>query len=118
MTKDLLEALIAWMKNTGKKKGFTAEDFDRLVAEWPRYREQFFVAFTPKPKKTARSNGSAKSLPKRTYLKKLEKLANGKPVNEANVKAFINSGGGEMPAYETLMSDGEKDDVIAYLKTL
>ena len=45
-------------------------------------------------------------------------LKNGKPVNEANVKAFINSGGNGMPSYMDLLSEPEKTNVIAYLKTL
>ncbi|MCC6390038.1 MAG: cytochrome c [Bryobacterales bacterium] len=51
-------------------------------------------------------------------LFKHEKLTNGKPVNEANVRAIINAGGNGMPAYESILSDEEKNDVIAYLKTL
>ena len=45
-------------------------------------------------------------------------LKNGKPVNEANVKAFINAGGNGMPSYMDLLSEPEKTNVIAYLKTL
>jgi cytochrome c len=51
-------------------------------------------------------------------LFKRDKLASGKPVNEANVRAQINDGGNGMPAYKDILSDQEKDDVIAYLKTL
>lgn len=51
-------------------------------------------------------------------LFKHEKLSNGKPVNEANVRAIINTGGDGMPAYESILSDEEKDNIIAYLKTL
>jgi cytochrome c len=51
-------------------------------------------------------------------LFKRAKLTNGKPVNEANVRAVINAGGNGMPAYESILSDEEKDNVIAYLKTL
>lgn len=51
-------------------------------------------------------------------LYKKEKLKGGKPVTDANVKAIINAGGNGMPAYEELLSDAEKTDVIAYLKTL
>ena len=45
-------------------------------------------------------------------------LKNGKKVTEENVKAFINSGGNGMPSYADLLSDQEKTNVIAYLKTL
>src|SRR4051812_25137634 len=51
-------------------------------------------------------------------LFKREKLKNGKAVNDANVRAVINAGGNGMPAYADLLSDEEKNDVIAYLKTL
>jgi mono/diheme cytochrome c family protein len=51
-------------------------------------------------------------------LYKKEKMANGKPVNDANVKAVINAGGNGMPAYEDLLTDEERNDLLAYLKTL
>ena len=51
-------------------------------------------------------------------LYKKAKLVNGKAVNDANVKALINAGGNGMPAYEDMLSDAERADVIAYLKTL
>ena len=49
---------------------------------------------------------------------KRSKLANGKPVNEANIRAMINEGGGGMPAYGDMLTAEEKDNVVAYLKTL
>lgn len=51
-------------------------------------------------------------------LFKKAKLANGKPANEASIKAIINAGGNGMPAYESILSDEEKTDLLAYLKTL
>jgi cytochrome c2 len=51
-------------------------------------------------------------------LFKRDKLTNGKKVTEANVRAWIEAGGNGMPAYKDLLSDEEKADVIAYLKTL
>jgi cytochrome c len=51
-------------------------------------------------------------------LFKHDKLENGKPVNETNVRNQINDGGNGMPAYKDILSDQEKNDVIAYLKTL
>ncbi|HLJ14180.1 MAG TPA: c-type cytochrome [Bryobacteraceae bacterium] len=51
-------------------------------------------------------------------LFKRDKLKNGKKVTEENVKAQINAGGNGMPAYEDMLSDQEKNDIIAYLKTL
>ena len=49
---------------------------------------------------------------------KKDKMANGKKVTDANVKARIDEGGQGMPAYKDMLSDPEKDDLIAYLKTL
>ena len=51
-------------------------------------------------------------------LFKHAKLKNGKAVTDENVKAFINKGGNGMPSYAELLSDQEKDDVIAYLHTI
>ena len=51
-------------------------------------------------------------------LFKHEKLKNGKKPTEANVKAIINAGGNGMPSYSDMLSDEERDNVIAYLKTL
>ena len=51
-------------------------------------------------------------------LFKRAKLNSGKPVSEANVLNQINEGGNGMPAYKDILSDAEKANVIAYLKTL
>jgi mono/diheme cytochrome c family protein len=51
-------------------------------------------------------------------LFKKDKLKNGKKPTEANVKAIINAGGNGMPAYSDMLSDEERDNVLAYLKTL
>ena len=51
-------------------------------------------------------------------LFKKAKLKNGKPVTEANVKAILNAGGNGMPAYSDMLSDEERANVLAYLKTL
>jgi mono/diheme cytochrome c family protein len=51
-------------------------------------------------------------------LYKHEKLKNGKPVNDANVKAIINAGGNGMPGYADLLTDEERTDLLAYLKTI
>lgn len=51
-------------------------------------------------------------------LFKHEKLKNGKKVTEANVRAVIEAGGGGMPAYSDMLQADEKNDLIAYLKTL
>jgi cytochrome c2 len=46
------------------------------------------------------------------------KMTSGKPANDANVLQQINDGGNGMPAYKDILSDTEKANVIAYLKTL
>src|SRR5215471_2505471 len=51
-------------------------------------------------------------------LFKKDKLANGKKPTEATVRAQVDEGGQGMPAYKDMLSDQEKDDLIAYLKTL
>ncbi len=51
-------------------------------------------------------------------LFKRPKLKNGKAVNDANVRDMINSGGNGMPPFGDSLSDQDKNDVIAYLKTL
>jgi cytochrome c2 len=51
-------------------------------------------------------------------LFKKDKMANGKKPTEASVRARIDEGGSGMPAYKDMLSDGEKDDLMAFLKTL
>ena len=51
-------------------------------------------------------------------LFKKDKLTSGKKPTDANVKARIDDGGHGMPAYKDMLSEAEKDDPIAYLKTL
>jgi cytochrome c len=51
-------------------------------------------------------------------LFKHDKLINGKKVTDATVREKIEAGGNGMPSYKDLLSDDEKDNVIAYLKTL
>lgn len=63
-------------------------------------------------------NDEKKMGPALKGLFKKAKLKNGKAVNEANVKAVINAGGNGMPSYQDMLSDEEKDNVIAFLKTL
>jgi cytochrome c len=51
-------------------------------------------------------------------LYKHDKLVNGKKVTDATVREKIDEGGNGMPPFKDTLSDQEKDDVIAYLKTL
>ena len=50
--------------------------------------------------------------------KKAKLDSNGKPVNDANILEKINEGGNGMPSYKDMLTDDEKADVLAYLKTL
>ena len=51
-------------------------------------------------------------------LFKKDKLANGQKPTEAAVRAKIDAGGSAMPAYKNTLKPEQKDDLIAYLKTL
>lgn len=51
-------------------------------------------------------------------FKKAKLDSNGKPVNDANVLAKINEGGNGMPAYKDMLTDADKANLLAYLKTL
>lgn len=51
-------------------------------------------------------------------LYKKDKMKNGKKPTDESVKAIINAGGNGMPGYQDLLSDEERDNLIAYLKTL
>ncbi|MGO9241232.1 MAG: c-type cytochrome [Bryobacteraceae bacterium] len=51
-------------------------------------------------------------------LFKKPKLANGLKVTDENVLKFINSGKGSMPAFASVLSDEERANLLAYLKTL
>lgn len=47
-----------------------------------------------------------------------DKMTNGKKPSDATVREKIDEGGNGMPAYKEMLSEEEKDDLIAYLKTL
>ena len=52
-------------------------------------------------------------------LYKMPKLStNGKPVNDANILDRINNGGNGMPPYKDVLSDADRSNLLAYLKTL
>ena len=51
-------------------------------------------------------------------LFKKAKMKNGKKPTDATVKAVINAGGNGMPAYADMLTDEEKDNLIAFLHTL
>lgn len=51
-------------------------------------------------------------------LYKKAKLNNGKKPTDENIKAIINNGGNGMPGYQDLLTDEERDHLMAYLKTL
>ncbi|MGA2327481.1 MAG: cytochrome c [Bryobacteraceae bacterium] len=47
-----------------------------------------------------------------------DRLLNGKRPTEQNVRAKVDEGGNGMPPYKDMLSEQEKDDLLAYLKTL
>ena len=47
-----------------------------------------------------------------------DKLNNGKKPTEENIRSKVDEGGNGMPAYKEMLSEDEKNDLIAYLKTL
>jgi len=51
-------------------------------------------------------------------LFKKDKLNNGKKPTDATIRALINAGGNGMPSFSDTLSDAERDNVVAYLKTL
>lgn len=48
----------------------------------------------------------------------LGKLSDGKPPTEPNVRALMDRGGAGMPPFGDVLTGPEKDDLVAYLKTL
>src|SRR5437764_8069219 len=60
-------------------------------------------------------NPEKKMGPSLQGLFKRKTLQNGKPVNDANVLAQINSGGNGMPAYADMLSAEDKANIMAYL---
>jgi mono/diheme cytochrome c family protein len=51
-------------------------------------------------------------------LFKKAKLASGKAVSEMAIRDIINKGGDVMPGFGDMLTAAQKDDVVAYLKTL
>jgi mono/diheme cytochrome c family protein len=51
-------------------------------------------------------------------LYKRPALANKKKVTDANVMEIVKMGGNGMPSFDDMLSNAEKADVLAYLKTL
>jgi cytochrome c2 len=51
-------------------------------------------------------------------LFKKDKLGDGKKASEANIRSRIDDGGNGMPPYKDVLDDQQKEDLIAYLKTL
>jgi len=51
-------------------------------------------------------------------FKKGKMTTTGKPVTDANILAKVNEGGNGMPAYKDILSDTDKANLLAYLKTL
>lgn len=66
----------------------------------------------------ATNTPSKKVGPSLMHLFRHARLKNGKPMTEKNVRVMINDGGNGMPGYMQILSSEQKDQLIAYLKTL
>jgi cytochrome c len=64
------------------------------------------------------ANNEKKMGPGLKGLFKKDKLANGKKATEQNIRTQVDEGGNGMPAYKDMLSADERNDVIAYLKTI
>lgn len=64
------------------------------------------------------ASGEKKIGPGMKGLFKKLRFTDGKPMTEANVRTRIEAGGKGMPPYRQLLDAAEKDNLIAYLKTL
>jgi len=51
-------------------------------------------------------------------LFKKEKMTNGQKPTDDSVLAIVNKGKGSMPAFADVLSDEEKTDLLAFLKTI
>jgi mono/diheme cytochrome c family protein len=51
-------------------------------------------------------------------LFKKARLQNGQPLNDTSVRALVDAGGNGMPPYKDLLTAAQKNDLLAYLKTL
>lgn len=51
-------------------------------------------------------------------LSKRGKFSDGKPVDEASLRAWIDRGGKNMPAFKDSLNADQKRQLMAYLKTL
>jgi len=62
--------------------------------------------------------GEMKAGPSLKGLFRRRRLRNGEAVTEKTVRAKIDQGGDGMPAYSGILSENEKNDLIAFLKGL
>jgi cytochrome c len=62
--------------------------------------------------------GEGKAGPSLRGIFKREKLRNGKPATEKNVRERIEKGGNGMPSFERILSERETDRLIEYLRQL
>ena len=118
LTEDNLRALIRDGYNGMPSYGvlINRAQFDDLVAFLARYTD--FPGSDPGKNTFVRSCSGCHNEAEFQGLFKREKLANGKPVNDANVAAQIDEGGERMPAFKESLDDAAKKALLAYLKTL
>jgi len=118
LTEDNLRALIREGYNGMPSYGVLVNraQFDDLVAFLVQYTD--FPGSDPGKNVFVRSCSGCHNEGEFKDLFKREKLANGKPVNDANVAAQIEEGGKGMPAFKDSLDDAAKKALLAYLKTL
>jgi cytochrome c2 len=78
--------------------------------------EQCAVCHSPDPAEKKSESKLGPGLKGLFQRAKLE--TNGKKPTEQNVRERVDTGGNGMPSYKEMLTDQEKDDLIAYLKTL
>jgi cytochrome c len=104
-------ALMPASAQSGKKKGSAKADAAGNAEHGKELFQQCGVCHNA-------DNAEKKLGPGLKGLFKNAKMANGKQPTEANVRAVIDEGGNGMPAYKEMLTAEEKNDVVAYLKTL
>jgi cytochrome c2 len=102
---------LAGQKKEGKGKAKAAESAAGSAEKGKAVFEQCGVCHNA-------DNNEKKMGPGLKGLFKMEKMTNGKKPTEENVQAKVDEGGNGMPAYKEMLTDEEKKDLMAFLKTL
>jgi cytochrome c len=115
---DELEHLMAFLKTLGGNGAPAAKTAPAGEAPDPELVAQGKEAFEQCSVCHNTDSDEKKIGPGLKGLFSKEKLANGKPADEANVLAIIDEGGNGMPAYKEILEEAERKAILAYLKTL